>query len=255
MGYWTYYAAWVLLSYLVTQPKLLVGLVVLALLHRVLPAPGPLFRAVARGRGLRRQLDLNPKNAIAARDLAWLELDLLRPKAALRWAELGLARSPDDAELLFLGGLALSRLGRHEEALSRLVAAVDRDPRMRYGLPYLAAGESLLALRRWEEALDAFDRALRINSSDLRGYLGRARAHHARGERAECKKQIDEALSTYRCLPHHLRRQNRGARLTAFWLRIRLMREPLAMLQAALLVAGLLALAALASGTGWFLWS
>jgi tetratricopeptide (TPR) repeat protein len=203
MGYWAY-AAWVLLSYLVAQPKLLVG-------------------------------------------LTWLELDLLRPTAALRWAELGLARSPDDAELQFLGGLALSRLGRHEEALTRLVAAVERDPRMRYGLPYLTAGESLLALGRWEEALDAFDRAVGINSSDLRGYLGRARAYHARGEHTECKKQIEEALSTYRCLPHHLRRQKRGTRLTAFWLRIRLMREPLAMLQAALLVGGLLVLAALAT--------
>lgn len=73
------------------QPKLLFGIAALLVLRRVLPAPGPIFRALARGRALRKQLALNPKNALAARDLATLELDLLRPRAALGWIELGLS--------------------------------------------------------------------------------------------------------------------------------------------------------------------
>ena len=65
---------------------------------------------------------------------------------------------PEDAELLYLSGLALLRAGQHEAALERLVRAVDKDPQLRHGHPYFVAGQALLALQRWDDAVDAFER-------------------------------------------------------------------------------------------------
>jgi tetratricopeptide (TPR) repeat protein len=232
MKYWNYYWMLMLASYLLQQPKLLIGLLALVLLRRVLPAPGPIFRALGRRGALRNQLQLNPKNATAARDLAELELDLLRPGAALRWLDLALARCPDEAELLYLSGLALYRLRRYDEALSRLIASVHADARVRFGLAYLVAGDALLALRRWDEALDAYERYEGVNSSDLRGYLGMARAHHRLGNRQAAAEQVQEALRTYGLLPRHLRSSNFGARLSTFWFKVWKLREPKAIGQA-----------------------
>jgi tetratricopeptide (TPR) repeat protein len=226
MGYWNYYLAWIAVSYLLAQPRLLVGLLVLLLLRGVLPAPGPIFRALRRGRALRAQVAVNPKNATAARDLAALELDLLRPGAALKALETGLARCPDDAGLLFLAGTALCRLGRHEEALPRLVAAVEHNPTLRFGLPYLLAGDALYALGRWEEALDAYERYGDINSSDLRGHLGRARAQHRLGDSAGAREALAELSRTFGQLPGYLRAQSWRPLLAAHWARIWMLRDP-----------------------------
>lgn len=237
MGYWNYYLLWIAFTYLLAQPKLLIGLVVLLLLRRVLPAPGPIFRSLRRGRLLRDQVALNPKNVTAARDLAMLELDLLRPRAALTYLEKALERSPDDAEILYLAGVARHRLGRHEEALTALVAAVQTDARLRFGLPYLVAGDALYALGRWEGALDAYERYQDLNSSDIRAPLGIARARHHLGDRAGAAQALTELFRTFRVLPYHLRTQSFRPLLGAYWARIWLLREPGAIVIGALAIA------------------
>jgi hypothetical protein len=242
MRYWTYYAAWLFLSYAMAEPRLLIGLVVLLLLHRVLPEPNAIFRALRRSRALRDQVELNPANVMAARDLAIVYLDVLRPRAALHLLEAALKRAPREPELLYLAGLALHRLNRHEEALPKLVEALERDPRVRFGLPYLVAGDALYALGRFDGALDAYERYGDSNSSDVRGYVRLAKAHHRLGDREATRAALDEAIRTWRLLPGHLRRKGLRAGVSALWGRVWMLRDPLTTAAACLLALGSVAL-------------
>jgi len=246
-SFWTYYLAWTLLAYALREPWLLAGVAVFLVLRRFIPHPGALLRALSRGSALRAQVRVNPANVTARRDLANLYLELLRPRAALELIREALVRTPDDAELLYLSGLALERARLHEAALAPLVRAIELEPRLRFGEPFLVAGDALSALGRHEEALDAYERYVDANSSDVAGYVKLARAHARLGQRSEAAKELTEGLSTWHSLPAWRRRRAffRGY-AAAFWTRVWWLREPgaIAVLALLLLVAGGLLFAA-----------
>lgn len=243
MGYFGYYFAWVLLSFAIAQPWLLVGLLVLWLLRRVIPRPGALFGAMGRAGRLRQQVALNRANVTARRDLATIYIDLLRPRRAVELLEEGLALAPEDPELLYLSGFALHRSGRHEEAIERLVRAVDKDHRLRHGHPYLVAGDALLALERWNDAIDAYERFLDFNSSDVTGHTQLARAYAGARDQQAARKWLLSGLTSWHGLPGAMKRRQLGAYLRAQWARITVLKDPGAML-VALLLFGLLGLGA-----------
>ena len=158
MGYFAYYFAWIALTFVLRYPPLAVGLVVLFLLRQFIPDPFVLFRTMGRTRALTRQIEANPANVTARRDLAMVYIDRLRPGRALALLEEARKRFPDDAELLYLSGLAHAKRGDAAEAVPLLVRAVQIDPRVRFGEPYLVAGDALRKLGRTDDALDAFER-------------------------------------------------------------------------------------------------
>lgn len=236
MSYWAYYLVWILLAYGLRNPLLLVGVVVFLLLRRVLPAPGPLLRALSRMRRLREQVEANAANIPARRELAELYLEVLRPGRALELLDQARSREPDSAELLYLTGLARHRKGLHEQALAPLVAAVEHDPRVRFGEPYRVAGRALMALKRYPEAEDALERYVETNTSAIDGQLQLAIARARQGRQEEARSALDEARSTWRQIPRSLRRRQRGAWLRTQWARVWLAREPGALLFAVVLV-------------------
>jgi tetratricopeptide (TPR) repeat protein len=103
---------------------------------------------------------------------------------------------------------------------------VDLDPRVRYGLPYLVAGDALAKLGRWDEALDAFERYVDGNSSDVAAYTRLARAHDRTKNRAAAREALHEALRTWRLLPASMKRRQFSAYLGAQVARVTLLREP-----------------------------
>ena len=237
MGYFGYYFAWVALIYLLQQPWLLLGLVVLWLLRGVIPRPGALFGALSRRGRLLQQVTLNKANVTARRDLATIYLDLLRPRRALTLLDEGLALAPDDAELLYLSGVALHRCGRHQEAVDRVVRAVEKDQRLRHGHPYLVAGDALLALKRWDDAMDAYERFLDFNSSDVTGHTQLARAHAGAKNPEAARKYLLEGIRGWHGLPGSLKRRQFGAYLRAQCARVTVLKDVGAMLFAAAGVA------------------
>ncbi|HVU05947.1 MAG TPA: tetratricopeptide repeat protein [Polyangiaceae bacterium] len=246
MSYWSYYLAWTFLAYALRNPWLLVGVAVFLVLRKIIPDPTAIVRALSRSGPLRTQVALNPANVTARRDLAQIYLDVLRPGAALGLIEQALARTPDEPEMLYLAGVALHRVGRHEEALPKLVRAVEIDPRVRFGLPYLTAGDALFALGRYDQAADAYERYTESNSSDVAGYIRLARALAKQGHREDAKKALDEAERTYRVLPPRMRQRIllRGF-LGPRWARATLLGDPVAI---ALFVVILVVCAALLAG-------
>lgn len=219
MGYWTYYLAFLVLAYLLQYPWLLGGVVVLFVLRRFVPDPFVLLRTMGRIRGLRAQVESNLANITARRDLARIYLERLRPRAALKLLDEARKREPSNPELLYLTGLARHRIGDHESALGPLVEAVQGDGRLRFGEPYMIAGDSLTQLGRDEEAEDAYERYVDSNSSSIEGHLKLARTRRRRGNRDGAKRALQEALDTFGQLPSFRRRQQLG-----WWLRAQVAR-------------------------------
>ncbi len=239
MGYLGYYFAWAALSYLIREPRLLVGLLVLFFVRGLLPPPGAIFGAWRRAGYLREQVKVNRSNITARRDLATIYLNLLRPGRAIPLLEEGLALAPNDAELIYLHGVALHRAGRHDAALAQLLAAIERDGRLRHGHPYFVAGEALLALKRWADAADAFERYLDFNSSDVAAHTCMARAYMGSGDAGAARKWLLAGFSTWHGLPGAHKRRQFGAYLRGQWARIAVLKDVGAMLVAVSMVAGL----------------
>lgn len=220
MGYWTYYLAWMALSYAIHQPWVLVGAVVFFVLRPFIPDPVVLMRTWGRIRALDAQIAANPANVTARRDLAVIWLERMRPRRALTLLDEARGRTPDDAELLYLTGVARLRSGNAEGALEPLVKAVDVDPRVRFGEPYLVAAEALVSLGRLEEAEDALERYVSSNSSSLQGYVRLCQVRRRRGDREGAKAALREAFDTWAQLPGYRRRAEVGWWMRAWVARI-----------------------------------
>jgi predicted Zn-dependent protease len=129
-------------------------------------------------------------------------------------------REPNDAELLYLTGLARLRSGDAKGALEPLVKAIEVDPRVRFGEPYLIAAEALLRLDMLEEAEDALARYTRANTSSVEGFVRLALLERQRGNRQAAKQTLREALDTWRRVPAYRRRKELGWWFRAQWARL-----------------------------------
>ncbi len=217
VGYLTYYLIWFALAYAMRYPWLALGALLFFVLRRFIPDPFVLLRTAGRIGALRAQISANPANLTARRDLAVLLLDRLRPRAARTLLEEALERAPNDAELLYLTGVARYRSGDAAGALEPLVRAVDVDPRVRFGEPYRIAALALLELERWDEAEDALERYTDANSSAMEGWVRLARLRRRRGDKQGASQALTEAVDTWSQLPGYERRRQFG-----WWLRAKL---------------------------------
>jgi tetratricopeptide (TPR) repeat protein len=215
VGYFAYYLAWIGLSFALRYPALAVFALVFWFLRDRLPDPFKWLRGYALASKLEQQVALNPANVTARRDLARTYLEGFRPGRALEFLKEARALRPDDAELLFLTGLAHARLRHHEDAVKSLIAAVQLDGNVGREELYLRAGDSLVALDRLADARDAYEHATEANTSALEGYVKLARVAKKLGQAEEARRAIEEAQKTYRGLPRYARRKQLGWYLRA----------------------------------------
>ncbi len=219
MGEWSYYLAGFALVYFLRYPWLLVGALVFVLARKVLPDPFVLLRTAGRIGTLKRQIQANPANVLARRDLAMIYLERLRPRAARDLLTEALQRDPKNAELHYLTGLAHYRAGNPEAALEPLVRAVDLDARVGFGEPYLVAAQALTRLGRLDEAEDALERYVRANSSSVEGHLRLARVRSKKRDGEGAQKALREALDTFHQVPGYQKRKQ-----FRWWVRAQLAR-------------------------------
>ncbi len=145
-------------------------------------------------------------------------------------AELELARKslPNDSRIFELRGLIKNRQGKFEDALPELEHAMQIDPRNVYRLEQIA--QTYWFLRRYPEAISAFDRAVAIepNSVELRVF----RADFEVDWKADTRA-LHEVITS-------IRATNPGAvqRVADSWLRCALADRDVAAARAALLAAG-----------------
>jgi tetratricopeptide (TPR) repeat protein len=216
MGYWTYYLLSIMLAYATQNPGAAVLALVFWLCRGFLPDPVVWLRTMGRISKLRSEIDLNPSNMLATRDLARLYLERKRPKKAIELIEKTRQRmaestrhpqgSLDDAELLFQLGIAKLDAGAPEAALEPLVGAVAISPEVGRGDPYMVAAEALMSLGRREEAEDSLERYLSANQSSVKAYVRLARVRTKRKDTGGSKDAIKQAKQTWGVLPSFKRR-------------------------------------------------
>lgn len=215
MGYWLYYLACIVLALAVDRPWVaLLGLAFIVL-RPVIADPVVFLDTVADMLDLREQLNANPTDIKARRDLAVLWLRRERPRRALALLLEADRRDPGNADTLYLLGLARLRAGDAAGALDPLVRAADIDPWVRFGEPYLVAGEALMHLERFEEAEDALEHYTRASSSSVRGFSLLAAVRAARDDMPAARDALSHARDTYREVPAFKRKGQLGAWLFA----------------------------------------
>jgi tetratricopeptide (TPR) repeat protein len=180
----------------------------------VLPDPFVLIRTSGRIGALRRQIAANAANVTARRDLGMILIERLRPRAALVPLTEAIERDPDNAELCYLLGVARFRSGDAQGALEPLVRAVELDPRVRFGEPFLVAAQALEQLGRYDEAEDALERYNDANSSSVEGQVRLARLLGRKRDGDAARRALQSALETWAQLPSYAKR-----RQAAWWLR------------------------------------
>jgi tetratricopeptide (TPR) repeat protein len=217
----SYYLFWLVaplvLSAVTRHPVLAAVALIGFLARRWLPDPFLFFKYSGRVAGLQQDIAANPHNAAAQRELALIYLEKRRPGKAVPLLAAALERDPESPDLHHHLGRALLGCGRWQEAVDHLVTAVTADPRLAYGAPYLHAGEALLQLRRFDDAEEAFSRAVAVNASSVeaRTKLGFARAGRGDGEGA--RTAFAAARTTYRQLPGFSKRRSWPWALRAWW--------------------------------------
>lgn len=205
--YLFYFGASLALSFGLRHPSLMLLLGIAWLARDHLPDPYLWLRHRARIQRLLAEVTVNPSNAASHRELAVLYLAKRQPARARPHVEAALQRV-DSPELHHLRGLAAFGERRWEEAHEAFEAAIDRDPKFLYGDPYLRAGDAYLAEGRLEEALDAYQGAVEVNSSSVEARYKLAELHRRMGDGAAGQRLLADALATYRLLPRFLRRSH-----------------------------------------------
>ena len=190
-----------------SHPAFLIVIVVGLVARRWLPDPILFFKHQARVRSLQADIDANASNATARRDLAKIWLEKHRPRRALPLLEQAIARDSRSIELLYLSGVAHLLAGNHDKAVEALVAVTHREPNFQYGEAYLRAADALMALGRWDDAADALERYVKINSSSVEARWKRLRVCKARKDAAGEQTAKADLRDVWRTLPGYQRRK------------------------------------------------
>lgn len=231
--YWLYYAATLFAAVAQRNPYIALGFLFLIAVRPWLPDPVVIWRNFGRIGSLKRQIELNPANLIARRDVAQAYLDLRWFASALRYLNEAQERAPRDQEVAYMRGLALLGARDYEASLRAFAEAVGVDPDKgepfssasantnertfrRYGEAYLGAARALIALERWEQAEDALDMCIPYNSSTLEPLLLLAKVRAARKNENGAYEAKKLARKTWGELPGFMRRRQLGLWLRSF---------------------------------------
>jgi predicted Zn-dependent protease len=146
---------------------------------------------------LRARADSYPADLVARRDLARLCVERGRPDDAVALLEEAIAKGLDDPEVFYLLALARLRAGDAGGALAPIVKSVADNERLLLGDPYFVAGEALSELGRWDEAEDALERGLAMNTSHLEGHVRLARIRAEKGDVAAAARGYRSAIEAW----------------------------------------------------------
>lgn len=204
-NYLTYYLFWMLIpvaiSVATAHPAALGVIIVAFLLRRKLPDPVGWLTTVGKIRALRAQLENNPTNLVANRELALLLLKRGRARAALEPLERALARNPDSADLHYLIGKALLAAGEEEKAAAALDAALSRDPKLHYGEPLALRGMAKEKMGRRADAAADYQHMAKVNTSSVEAWVRLAQLRGAEGNSPAKHEALKAALKIYAQLP------------------------------------------------------
>lgn len=199
---------------------ILVLLIVLYLLDlrfvRLLPN---LFKPIQQSRRLSRlkqELRLNPHHTSAKHEAARIYMEKRRYQEALPYLQEIETVMSDSADFLCEYGLCKIKTGEREEGEALIKQALSKNPRVKYGEPYLYLGEAFASADA-QKALAYLEegRALHSSSVEVVYKIGMLYAQLQQPQQA--KRAFAEAVDVYRDLPKFKKRQERRWALLAFF--------------------------------------
>lgn len=190
---------------------IIVLLVVLYLLDRRFVGLTPSFMKPLKRRGriakLKQQLALNPNDTSAKMELARLLIERRAYGEARRILETASSAMEHSAEYWDDLGTALLHTGNPEEGERAIRKALDINPRVKYGQPYLRLAAA--SRNEPEKALALLDELRSIHSSSCEAYYRMGRIYKDLGRREDARRAFEEAVGIYRTLPRYKRREER----------------------------------------------
>lgn len=209
-----------LLWWLTGNPFLafLLLLVILYVLDRrfvgLFPSVTRPFRVRSRLRKIRQELALNPHHNSLKSEAARILIDLKRYGEAKRLLDEALEQVDDSADLKADAAICRLKLGELAEGEAMMLEALDMNPRVRYGEPYLRLGEAFAEHDR-EKALGYLRKFGDLQSSSCEAYYRLGLLLRKTGKPEEARQAFREATDIYRTLPRYKKRSERRWALLA----------------------------------------
>ncbi|CAG7657317.1 tetratricopeptide repeat protein [Paenibacillus allorhizosphaerae] len=175
------------------------------------------LKPLQRGRRLARlkeELRMNPHHTTTKLDIARIYMEQKKYAAALELLQEVAAVMEESAEVLCELGICELRLGRLTEGETYLLEALNRNPRVKYGEPYLRLGEAYAATDP-EKAIRYLEQFREVHSSSCEAYYRLGLLYRQLGRYEEARRAFRETVELYRGLPKYKRRHERRWALLA----------------------------------------
>ncbi|USG65915.1 tetratricopeptide repeat protein [Brevibacillus ruminantium] len=176
---------------------------------RLLPDVTKPFRRNSRIAALRRELRLNPHDTSAKVELARLLMEKGQYQEALAYLDEVALIMQESAEVISDRGICLLKTGRVEEGEAILKKALEMNPRVKYGEPYLRLGEAFAKHNQTEKALAYLEELTGIQTSSAEVYYKLGMLYTQIGQKEKARQAFSEAVEVYRGLPKYKKRTER----------------------------------------------
>jgi tetratricopeptide (TPR) repeat protein len=191
---------------------ILVIMIIVYLLDRrfvgVFPSLTKPFKRMGQISKLRSRISMNPSDVSSKHELARLLIERKHNAEALKLLESIEDQSWDSAEFWDDLGTVYLRQGNIQKGEACILKALEMNPRVKYGQPYLRLAEVYKNNDR-SKAVDYVHRFQEIHSSSCEGYYLLGMMYKALDRKDDAKTAFQESIDIYRSLPKYKKRQER----------------------------------------------
>lgn len=180
----------------------------------LLPSVTRPFSRSRRLSRIRSRLAMSPHDTSLKLEAARIYIEKKRYKEAAAFLEAIRPQYTHSAEVSYALGLCRLKLGRLEEGERLIREALEINPRVAYGEPYLRLAEAFAAADK-DRAVRALERFGEAYSSSCEAYYRLGKLYAQLGRPEQARRAFREALHIYRGLPRYKRRSERRWALLA----------------------------------------
>jgi tetratricopeptide (TPR) repeat protein len=174
----------------------------------IFPSVTKPYHLARRTAKLQAELRLNPHHTGNKQELARIFITKRQYDKALPYIQEVHEKDPDSAEVLYELGLCHLKTGYVEKGESMILSALQDNPLLKYGEPYLHLVE-VFSKKNVQKALNYIEQVRKIHSSSVETYYRLGNLLLNLDRKTEAQSAFHEALAIYQSLPKYLRRQQR----------------------------------------------
>ncbi|MBP1989321.1 tetratricopeptide repeat protein [Paenibacillus eucommiae] len=166
------------------------------------------FQLSRRTAKWRQEHRANPHNTSAKLELARVLIERKKYSEATGLLEQVMITMENSADVHYELGLCHLRQGDIAEGERLMLKALELNPKVRYGDPYLRMGEAM-ATSNPQKAVSYMEQFQEIHSSSCEAYYRLGQLYQQLGRAQDAKQAFRSSLDIYRGLPRYSRRKQR----------------------------------------------